>query len=79
MKTFVDLTNTQLKKECVKIFEKVTGIRPQLKQIVLLEADEARVYFECGNITIDHREYSAQGGEIDYVEIIKGKGWITIQ
>ena len=79
MKTYVDLTNVQLKKECVKIFEKVTGIKPQVKQIVLLEADEERVYFECGNITIDHRDHSASGGELDYVEVINGKGWIAIQ
>lgn len=79
MKNYVDLTNVQLKKECVKIFEKVTGIKPQLKQIILLEAGDDRVYFECGNITIDHRDHSAQGSELDYVEIIKGKGWITIQ
>lgn len=71
MKTYVDLTNTQLKRECAKIFEKVTGIKPLVKQIVLLEASEDRVYFKCGNITIDHRDYTVSGIH-DYVEIING-------
>jgi hypothetical protein len=73
MKTYVDLTNTQLRKECVKIVEKVIGIKPLLKQIILLEASEDRVYFECGNITIDHRDYSVCGVH-DFVEVIHGKG-----
>lgn len=75
MKTYVDMTNTQLRRECTKIFEKVTGIKPLVKQIVLLEASEDRVYFECGNITIDH----TISGVHDYVEIINGKGWITLR
>lgn len=78
MKTYVDMTNTQLRRECAKIFEKVTGIKPLVKQIVLLEADEDRVYFECGNITIDHRDHTVSGVH-DYVEIINGKGWITLR
>lgn len=81
MKTYVDLTNAQLRKECVKIFERVTGIKPLVKQIVLLEADADRVYFECGNITIDHRRNAVCGipinGYLDYVEIINTKGFIT--
>lgn len=78
MKTYVDMTHPQLKRECAKIFEKVTGIKPLVKQIVLLEADEDRVYFECGNITIDHRDHTVTGAH-DYVEIINGKGWITLR
>lgn len=78
MKTYVDMTNTQLRRECAKIFEKVTGIKPLVKQIVLLEASEDRVYFECGNITIDHRD-NAPSGLHDYVEIINGQGWITLK
>lgn len=36
MKTYVDTTKTQLKRECAKIFERVTGIKPQIKQIVYI-------------------------------------------
>ena len=83
MKTYVDLTNTQLRKECAKIFERVTGIKPLVKQIVLLEADANRVYFECGNITIDHRENDAiytmhNANTHDIVEIINGDGWVAL-
>lgn len=81
MKTYVDMTNPQLKRECAKIFEKVTGIKPLVKQIVLLEASEDRVYFECGNITIDHRDNDAiyvMHNAHDTVEIINGKGWISL-
>lgn len=79
MKPYVDLTNAQLRKECVKIFENITGIKPLVKQIVLLEAGCERVYFKCGNITIDHTEKSAEGGTLDFVEIINVDGEIVIQ
>lgn len=77
MKTYVDMTNTQLRRECAKIFEKVIGIKPLVKQIVLLEASEDRVYFECGNITIDHRDMSVCGVH-DFVEVIHGKGDVSL-
>lgn len=80
MKTYVDMTNTQLRRECAKIFENVIGIKPLVKQIVLLEASEDRVYFECGNITIDHRDSDVFGsnGSHDYIEFINGGGWISV-
>lgn len=56
-KAYVDMTNNELKRECAKIFEALIGLHVTFKQIILLEADEDRVYFECANITIDHREY----------------------
>lgn len=77
MKTYVDMTKTQLKRECAKIIERVTGIKPQMKQIVLLEAVEDCVYFKWGNITIDHRDHTPTGVH-EYVEIIEGKGCIRI-
>ena len=77
MKTYVDMTKTQPKRECAKIFEKVTGIKPQIKEIKLLEASEDRVYFWCGNITIDHRD-NLPSGLHGYVEFTNGKGWITM-
>jgi len=76
MKTYVDMTNPQLKRECAKIFENVTGIKPRVNQIILLEAGEDRVYFECGSITVDHRLDTILG-DCDTLEIKHAKGWIN--
>lgn len=76
MKTYVDMTKTQLKRECAKIFENLTGIPPVTSLIILLEAGEDRVYFGYGNITIDHRVDTITG-EVDTLEINHAKGWIN--
>lgn len=70
MKNYMDMTNSELRLMCAKIFEKTTGIHVTRNQIILLEGDSERIMFECGNLVIDHRDNSTFISFVNHDEYI---------
>lgn len=80
MKTFSDMTQTELKTTGVEIVSNTLGLKVTRKTIIPLECDGERFYFECGNFTIDYRQTENGNGRafIEMVNTIPSIGDIYI-